>query len=568
MSATHTTSNHRATPAAASAPTAAAGGPAPALTEVLPGGATWSAVLRRGTLLTLTDLEGAATATLTLLRADVTAERLNLPDTMKAQKVCRITAGLSLMSDMGRSLATVVADTTAGHDPIGGLTDDALLTARLGRSSFQRDRNARWLSARTMLLIELEKYGLGRADLSDVVQLFSVLDVADDGALSLRHSAEAGGAVSLRCDLDVIALVHVGPHPYDDTPAWPGSPVELSLGLAPEPLPDELARTRTAQGARAIERSDRAATWAPQLAPGAALLDHAGDADDATARSASPTTATPLTWASPAPQTELADAVRGTAIPGGATLAGAPIELPPAITPPAIDGTVRLDEVIESGDGWLRRVEAGEVLRITDLEGNQAADTVLFCAEQPGAVRYSHTATVADQRNPYLQAGSRIMATEGEPFATITADTVGRHDTLGGACARESNVVRYGEHTRYQHACRDTFVGTLIASGLPIGKRDLTANINFFMNVPLDSEGGLDFADGVSRPGGWFELTFHRPTLVLISNCPQLNNPCNAFDPTPIRAEVYTPAFGDHPPVAPDSRTAATATTTAPEATR
>ncbi|MBJ7471764.1 MAG: DUF1989 domain-containing protein [Solirubrobacteraceae bacterium] len=531
MPTTNTTSTHDATTSAPATPAV------PRLTEVLPGGATWSAVLRRGTLLTLTDLHGAGTATLTLIRADLTAERLNLPDTMKAQKVCRITEGISLMSDMGRSLATVVADGTGGHDPIGGMTDDATLTARLGESSYQRDRNERWLSARTMLLVELEKYGLGKADLSDVVQVFSVLDVAPDGALTLRHSADSGAAVSLRCDLDVIALVHVGPHPYDDAPVWPGSPVGLTLSLAAEPAADELGRTRTAQGARAIERSDRAATWAPQLAPGAALLDAPGTPLPGAAQ---PTAA--LTWSTPAPQTELAEAVRGTAIPGGATLAGDPIELPPAITPPAIDGSVRLDETIESGDGWLRRVEAGEVLRITDLEGNQAADTVFFCAENPGAVRYSHTATVADQRNPYLTTGSRIMATEGEPFATITADTCGNHDTLGGACARESNVVRYGEHTRYQHACRDTFVRSLVESGLPLGKRDITANINFFMNVPLDSEGGLDFADGLSRPGGYFELTFHRPTLVLISNCPQLNNPCNAFDPTPVRAEIYRPS--------------------------
>lgn len=504
------------------------------LTEVLPGGATWSAVLRRGTLLELTDLDGAATATLTLIRADITAERLNLPDTMKAQKISRIVEGVTLMSDMGRALATVVSDTARGHDPIGGLTDDAGLTALLGPSSFQRDRNLRWLSARTMLVVELEKYGLGHADLADVVQVFSVLDVAEDGALSLRHSGTPGATLSLRCELDVIALVHVGPHPYDDAPQWPGAPVGLTLGVAPTPAVDEPARTRSAQAARAIERSDRAAAWAPQLAPGAALLD-------AEAASPGDPSQAALTWTSPAPLTELPDAVRGEAIPGGATLAGEPIVLPAPIEPPAIEGTIRLDEVIDSGDGWLRRVDEGEVLRITDLSGNQAADTVFFCGENPGAVRYSHTATVADQRNPYLAAGSRIMATDGKPFATITADTVGKHDTLGGACARESNVVRYGEHTRYQHACRDTFVRALVESGLPIGKRDLTANVNFFMHVPLDSDGGLDFADGLSGPGQYFELTFHRPTWVLISNCPQINNPCNAFDPTPVRAEVYRP---------------------------
>ncbi|MFT4035872.1 MAG: DUF1989 domain-containing protein [Patulibacter sp.] len=268
------------------------------------------------------------------------------------------------------------------------------------------------------------------------------------------------------------------------------------------------------------------------MAPGAALLD--GDR--------APDAPTPPLWIAPPPLAELPPAVRGEAIPGGATLAGAPIVLPEPIEPPAIVGELRLDEVIDSGDGWLRRAEPGEVLRITDLSGNQAADTLFFCAERPATVRYSHTATVADQRNPYLSVGSRIMATDGQPFATITADTVGKHDTLGGACARESNVVRYGEHTRYQHACRDTFVRALVESGLPIGKRDLTANINFFMHVPLDGDGGLDFADGLSGPGQYFELTFHRPTWVLISNCPQINNPCNAFDPTPVRAELYRPA--------------------------
>lgn len=505
----------------------------PALHEVLPGGAAWSAVLRRGTLLDLTDLDGTGTAALTLLRADLTAERLNLPDTMKAQKISRIAEATTLMSDMGRALATVVQDTAGGHDPIGGLADEAGLRAALGESSYQRDRNHRWVSGRTMMLVELEKHGLGAADLSDVVQLFSVLDVAGDGALALRHSGSPGARLVLRCEMDVLAIVHVGPHPYDDAPAWPGGAIGLSLHRARPARPDEPARTLREQSARAIERADRAASWAPHLAPGAALADGLPGTGPAS---------TDLTWSSPDPLTVLPEAVRGEAFPGGRTLAGDPIVLPPAIEPPAIAGAVRLDEVIDSGDGWLRRVEPGEVLRIIDLEGNQAADTVFFCAEDPAGARYSWTATIAGQRNPYLTTGTVIQATDGRPFATITADTVGKHDTVGGACARESNVVRYGEHTRYQHACRDTFVRELIESGLPIGKRELTANINFFMHVPLDSAGGLDFADGLSGPGQWFELTFHRPTWVLISNCPQINNPCNAFDPTPIRAQVYAPA--------------------------
>ncbi|MEH3053385.1 MAG: DUF1989 domain-containing protein [Patulibacter minatonensis] len=533
MTAGHTTSHL----------TALAAGPLPAhadpgvrpLREVLPGGAAWSGLVRRGTLLELTDLDGTGTASITLLRADLTAERLNVPDTLKSQKVSRITEGVVLMSDMGRALATVVEDSATGHDPIGGLTDQAGLAALLGESSFQQDRNHRWVSARTMLLVELEKHGLGKADLGDAVQLFSVLDVAADGALSLRHSSpEAGARVVLRCELDVLALIHVGPHPYDDAPDWPGGSIGLGLHRARPAAIDEPARLLRDQSARAIERSDRSAAWAPALAPGAARTDGlTGSAAGAD-----------LLWTAPAPLAELPEAVRGEAFPGGRTLAGEPIVPRPPHHPPAIEGAVRLDEVIESGDGWLRRVEAGEVLRIVDLEGNQAADTVFFCGDRPGEVRYSWTATVAGQRNPYLTTGSVIHATEGGPFATITADTVGKHDTVGGACARESNVVRYGEHTRYQHACRETFVRELVESDLPIGKRDLTANINFFMHVPLDGDGGLDFADGLSGPGQYFELTFHRPTWVLISNCPQINNPCNAFDPTPIRAQVYAAPTG------------------------
>lgn len=500
----------------------------PRLHETLPGGATWSGLLRRGTQLTLTDVDGAGTATLALVRADLTAERLNLPDTMKAQMISRIVAGTTLMSDMGRALATVTADGGAGHDPIGGPTDDARLQQLLGPSSYQRDRNARWVSARTMLLVELAKHGLGKADLGDVLQCFSVLDVAPGGALSLRHSGTPGARLVLRCELDLLVLVHAGPHPYDDAPVWPGAPIGLTLSLARPAAADEPARRARAQTARSLERSDRAALWAPRLAPGAAMLDTVG---------------LPSLWPAPVAATELPEAVRGEAIPGGATLKGDPIVMAPAITAPPIDGIVRLDETIDSGDGWLRRVEAGERLRITDVAGNQAADTLLYCAENP-EVRYSWTATIAAQRNPYLTTGSVLMATKGGPLATIVADTVGCHDTVGGACARESNVVRYGEHTRYQHACRDTFVRTLLESGLPIGKRDLTANINFFMNVPLDADGGLDFADGRSGPGHFFELEFHRPALVLISGCPQINNPCNAFDPTPLRAEIYRPAAG------------------------
>ncbi|HEY2671456.1 MAG TPA: urea amidolyase associated protein UAAP2 [Rugosimonospora sp.] len=201
---------------------------------------------------------------------------------------------------------------------------------------------------------------------------------------------------------------------------------------------------------------------------------------------------------------------------------------------------VTSDTVVNAGDGWIGEVPAGGTLRIVDLHGNQAVDTLLYDAHDY-ANRYSAVDTVRKQGSVYLTTGSRLRSTGGDVLATIVEDTCGRHDTLGGACARESNVVRYGDHTRHQPSCRTTFLRQMAAwsrsapPGRELSKRDLTHNINFFMNVPLTSSGGLTFADGLSGPGKYVQLRADRDILVLISNCPQINNPCNGYDPTPIR---------------------------------
>jgi urea carboxylase-associated protein 1 len=202
------------------------------------------------------------------------------------------------------------------------------------------------------------------------------------------------------------------------------------------------------------------------------------------------------------------------------------------------EATARLVVDVPAGDGWTHELAAGETLRIVDLCGNQAVDTLFFDARDY-ANRYSAVDTLREQRNAYLGLGSRLLALDGGPLVTIVGDTCGRHDTLGGACSQESNVVRYGEHTRHMHACRNTFLAEALAWGRGLDKRDLSANVNFFMNVPLTPDGGLEFADGISAPGKYVELLAERDTLVLISNCPQLNNPCNGFDPTPVRLLVW-----------------------------
>jgi hypothetical protein len=199
----------------------------------------------------------------------------------------------------------------------------------------------------------------------------------------------------------------------------------------------------------------------------------------------------------------------------------------------------RYRKVVGAGDYWIHVVNKGETLRILDLEGNQAADTLFFNADDP-AERYSVTDTIREQGNIYLTAGTVLLSDVCQPMLTITADTVGRHDTLGGACATESNTVRYALEKKSMHACRDSFL-LAVAENPHYGltKRDIGHNINFFMNVPVTHDGDLTFENGLSAPGKYVEMTAHMNVIVLISNCPQLNNPCNAYNPTPIEVLIW-----------------------------
>jgi urea carboxylase-associated protein 1 len=131
------------------------------------------------------------------------------------------------------------------------------------------------------------------------------------------------------------------------------------------------------------------------------------------------------------------------------------------------------------------------------------------------------------------------MSNDGNVLATVVADTCGRHYTSAGACSCESNTVRFGQHTRYMHACRENFILELGRHGL--GKRDIVGNINFFMNVPILPSGEVVVDDGISTPGSSVDIRAEMDVLCVISNCPQVNNPCNGFDPTPIRVVIWDP---------------------------
>ncbi|PTB19843.1 urea carboxylase [Trinickia symbiotica] len=200
------------------------------------------------------------------------------------------------------------------------------------------------------------------------------------------------------------------------------------------------------------------------------------------------------------------------------------------------------DFTLPAGEPWQHEVKRGQVFRILDLEGNQAVDTLFYSSADPRE-RYSAQDTIRAQRKLYLTAGSRLMSNLGNPMLTIIADTCGRHDTLGGACAAESNTVRYALEKRHMHNCRDNFLQAIThcvcGAGPGLTKRDIVSNINFFMNVPVTPLGKLTFEDGISAPGKYVEMRAEMDVIVLISNCPQLNNPCNGYNPTPVRLSIW-----------------------------
>ena len=181
-------------------------------------------------------------------------------------------------------------------------------------------------------------------------------------------------------------------------------------------------------------------------------------------------------------------------------------------------------------------IRKGQTVRIEDSYGQQAIDTLFYNADDYSE-RYSSQDTVREQNAAYISTGTKVMSNEGRVMLRMTADSCGRHDTSAGACSCESNTVRFGHGTKYLHACRDNFVAEVAKYGM--SKRDIPANINFFMNVPISPNGGMTIVDGISSPGDYVELEAEMDVLLVISNCPQINNPCNGFDPTPIRVLVW-----------------------------
>jgi urea carboxylase-associated protein 1 len=202
---------------------------------------------------------------------------------------------------------------------------------------------------------------------------------------------------------------------------------------------------------------------------------------------------------------------------------------------PELKGEVVLDEIVPARAPWTAVVRKGQTLRIIDLEGNQAVDFLMYALDDD-AERYSAQDTIAAQGNIFLREGSVLRSNEGRPMAVVTSTSVAYHDTIGGACSCESNTLRYGHHTKAQHACVENFLQGNARWGR--GKRDMVSNINWFMNVPVEANGALGIVDGISAPGLYVDIRAEMDLVAVVSNCPQINNPCNGFNPTPVRMVI------------------------------
>lgn len=200
-----------------------------------------------------------------------------------------------------------------------------------------------------------------------------------------------------------------------------------------------------------------------------------------------------------------------------------------------------LDTTIPARTPWSAIIRKGQTLRIVDSHGQQAVDTLFYAANDYGE-RYSGQDTLRAQGSAYVSTGTRIISTESRTMLRMVADSCGLHDTSAGACSCESNTVRFGHQTKYLHACRENFLIEAAKHGL--SKRDIVPNLNFFMNVPIDPSGNFTVVDGVSKPGDYVEMVAEMDVLCLISNCPQVNNPCNGFFPTPIEVVIYEAGEG------------------------
>jgi urea carboxylase-associated protein 1 len=204
---------------------------------------------------------------------------------------------------------------------------------------------------------------------------------------------------------------------------------------------------------------------------------------------------------------------------------------------PIPDASIHEDAIVPAGEPWSARIKQGDVLRLVDLEGRQAIDFLCYNARDP-AERYNAANTIKLNQNIYLGKGCELWSVRARKMMTIIEDSCGAHDTLYGCCSIEIDEVRFGKSNT--QSCQSNFEAELAKHGL--GEKDIVANVNFFMHVPVEADGAVAIAEGLSKPGDYVDLRAEMDLLVVISNCPERDNPAAGFKPTPVRAIVYSPA--------------------------
>jgi hypothetical protein len=226
--------------------------------ETIQPGASWSHVLKRGTALRITDLEGGANVGGIFYNFECPTERYNMPDTLKAQHIARLTTGFVLYSDMGRILLSVIGDTVGWHDPIGGTSNHRMVTNKYGASSYQQDRNNYQKNGRDSFLVELGKWGLGLRDLVANVNFFSRVDVADDGTMSFTPgNSKPGDAIELRSEMNVLAILNTCQHPLDPNPNYQPKPVQISIRRVAAATSDDPCRVSRPENGRGFTLTER-----------------------------------------------------------------------------------------------------------------------------------------------------------------------------------------------------------------------------------------------------------------------------------------------------------------------
>jgi len=225
-------------------------------TTELPGGSHWSLIMRRGTEMRLTDIQGDANVGMFFFNPENSLERYNAPDTLKCQHTFKLTRGNCLYSDMGRIFCSIVHDDVGWHESVCGNIDAEQVEQRWGGRDYQSDRNDWHQNGHDAFLVELTKYGLGRADLAANLNLFSKVLADEDGNLVLQPgNSKAGDTLSLRFEMDTLVMLHTCPHPLDRSESYPQKPVKIELGLAEPVAEDDFCRNFRPENQRGFQNN-------------------------------------------------------------------------------------------------------------------------------------------------------------------------------------------------------------------------------------------------------------------------------------------------------------------------